>query len=103
MIELEKDNLQQILDENPKVFVQFGAAWCGACRMMKPQVKKLSVENEAVQFVYVDAEKFPESRKLAQVDNLPTYATYNSGKVLGQAQGSKLESLKELVNEITSS
>ena len=29
MIELQEDNLQQIVAENDKVIVQFGATWCG--------------------------------------------------------------------------
>ena len=73
-IELTGDTLQQIIQENDKVMVQYGATWCGNCRIMKPKFKKLAAENEDIPFYYVDAEKFPESRKLATVDNLPTFA-----------------------------
>ena len=75
-IELTGDTLQQIVQENDKVMVQYGATWCGNCRIMKPKFKKLAAENEDIPFYYVDAEKFPESRKLATVDNLPTFAAF---------------------------
>jgi thioredoxin-like negative regulator of GroEL len=50
----------------------------------------------------VDAEKYPESRKMANVDNLPTFAAFKDGKLVNQVQTNKFELLKDLVDEITS-
>jgi hypothetical protein len=69
---------------------------------MKPKFKKLSSENEEALFIMVDAEKFPESRKLATVDNLPTFATFIDGKYANQVQTNKFDALKSLVDEVTS-
>lgn len=99
--EITEDNLPQIVDENKTVVVQFAATWCGNCRIMKPKFKKLASENENAAFVIVDAEKFPESRKMAKVDNLPTFATYKDGVFVNQVQTNKFEILNDLVNEIT--
>jgi len=98
--ELSQDNLAEIVADNQKVVVQYSATWCGNCRIMKPILKKLSSENEGVAFVIVDAEKFPESRKLADVSNLPTFATFVDGKFVNQTQTNKFDVLKELVNEV---
>ena len=98
--ELEQDNLQEIVSNNDTVIVQFSASWCGNCRIMKPKFKKLASENESVTFVMVDAEKFTESRKMANVDNLPTFATFKSGTFVNQVQTNKFEVLKDLVNEV---
>ncbi len=99
-IELTEDTLQQIVKDNPKVMVQYGAGWCGNCRIMKPKFKKLATDNEAVAFVYVDAEKFPESRKLAKVDNLPTFASFVNGGLVNQVQTNQIENLNSLFHEI---
>lgn len=99
--ELNDDTLQAIVSDNEKVVVQFSATWCGNCRLMKPKFKKLASENENMPFVMVDAEKFPESRKLANVNNLPTFATFKNGAFVNQVQTNKFESLKELVDEVT--
>ncbi|EAR12338.1 thioredoxin [Polaribacter irgensii 23-P] len=99
--ELDQDNLSEIIAGNKTVVVQYTATWCGNCRIMKPKFKKLASENEAITFVIVDAEKFPESRKLADVSNLPTFATFEGGSFKGQAQTNKFEVLKELVNEVS--
>ena len=98
--ELTEDNLQAIVNGNNKVVVQYSATWCGNCRIMKPKFKKLASENENITFVIVDAEKFPESRKLADVSNLPTFATFEGGSFKNQTQTNKFEVLKELVNEV---
>ncbi|WP_452224615.1 thioredoxin family protein [Lacinutrix chionoecetis] len=98
--ELEKDNLKEIIVENSTVVVQYSATWCGNCRIMKPKFKKLAIENENVSFIIVDAEKFPESRQLATVDNLPTFATFKDGKFVNQTQTNKFDVLKDLVSEV---
>jgi len=100
LTELNSDSLAQVVSDKPKVVVQYMATWCGNCRIMKPKFKKLAAENENIEFVLIDAEKFPESRQLAQVDNLPTFATFVDGVKVNQTQTNKFEVLKELVNEI---
>lgn len=100
LIELNEDTLQNIVDSNEKVVVQFSASWCGNCRIMKPKFKKLATEKENLTFVLVDAENSPESRKLANVSNLPTFATFVNGKLVNETQTNKAEVLTDLVNEI---
>lgn len=99
LIELEQDNLHEIIAGNEKVIVQYSAGWCGNCRLMKPKFKRLSGENDDITFVIVDAEKFPSSRKLASVNNLPTFAGFNKGTLVNQVQTNKEESLKTLLDE----
>ena len=100
--ELTEDTLQQIVAEQDHVVVQYGASWCGNCRIMKPKFKKLAAENENIPFYYVDAEKLPESRKLAKVDNLPTFAIFKKGELFNQVQTNQAESLINLFNEANS-
>ena len=102
MKELTDDNLAEIIAGNDTVVVQYMASWCGNCRVMKPKFKKLAGEKENAVFLLVDAEKNPNSRKLAKVDNLPTFATFRNGGLVNQVQTNKFELLKELVDEVTS-
>lgn len=99
-LELTEDNLQKHLAENNKVMVQYAASWCGNCRIMKPKFKKMAAENEAVAFLIVDAEKYPNSRKFANVDNLPTFAAFENGALVDQVQTNKVEGLTELFTKI---
>lgn len=99
--ELDRDNLAEIIKNNETVVVQYMASWCGNCRLMKPKFKKLATEHENATFLLVDAEKYPESRKLATVDNLPTFATFKGGSFVNQVQTNKFDNLKTLVDEVT--
>ncbi|MFD2098455.1 thioredoxin family protein [Flagellimonas iocasae] len=100
LLELEQDNLSKVIANNNNVVVQYSASWCGNCRIMKPKFKKEASLNENVTFVVVDAEKFPESRKLANVDNLPTFAAFSNGALKNQVQTNKYDVLKTLINEV---
>jgi thiol-disulfide isomerase/thioredoxin len=98
--ELSQDNLNEVVSNNETVVVQYSATWCGNCRIMKPKLKKLASELDNITFIIADAEKFPESRQLATVDNLPTFATFKNGTFVNQVQTNKFDVLNELVNEV---
>jgi len=100
MIEVQEDNLKDIIDNNEKVIVQYGASWCGNCRIVKPKFRKLSEQYTDIKFVYVDAEKFPNSRKLSQVNNLPSFTTFKGGKVLDHFEGNKIDKVESLIAKI---
>jgi len=100
LLEINNDTLQDIVNQNDKVAVQFSASWCGNCRIMKPKFKKLASENDNITFVIIDAENAPESRKLADVSNLPTFATFVGGKLVNETQTNKADILIDLINEI---
>lgn len=100
--ELEEDNLAEIIKSDERVYVQFSAGWCGNCRIMKPKFKRFASQDEKATYVIVDAEKFPESRKLAKVDNLPTFAAFKNGELLNQIQTNKVDNLKTFLDETAS-
>ena len=99
--EITDDSLQELIDTNDQVIVQYSAGWCGNCRIMKPKFKKMASENEAIPFVLIDAEKNPNSRKLADVSNLPTFAAFKKGSFEKQIQTNKTEVLKTFIDETT--
>jgi thiol-disulfide isomerase/thioredoxin len=97
--EIKDDSLQELVANQPKVIVQYSAGWCGNCRIMKPKFKKIAAENEGINFVLIDAEKNPNSRQLADVSNLPTFAAFENGTLLNQVQTNKVDVLKTFVDE----
>ena len=99
MLELKEDNLADSME--PRTVVLYGAPWYGNCRLLKPKFKKLSGETEGVKFIYVNAEKFTESRGLADVSNLPTIAAFENGELKAQKQGNKIDLVKDLLNDFS--
>lgn len=102
MEELTQDNLKEIIAENSNVVVQYGAAWCGMCKVVKPKMNRLAGENPDIKFFYVDAENFPASRDLVDIQNLPTIAGFKNGEVVKFQATSKEETILEIINEIAS-
>ena len=99
-IELTEDNLQDVLSQNDKTLVMFGAGWCGNCKILKPKFKKLASENDTIPFVYVDADKLPNSRKLTTLDNLPTITAFHGTEVVGQDMGNKVTVIQSVLETI---
>ena len=97
--EIKDDSLQELVANQHKVIVQYTAGWCGNCRIMKPKFKKMATDNEGISFVLIDAEKNPNSRQLADVSNLPTFAAFENGTLLNQLQTNKVDVLKTFVDE----
>ncbi|MEN9700311.1 MAG: hypothetical protein RLZZ301_1509 [Bacteroidota bacterium] len=100
--ELTTDSLDQVLQSNAQVMVQYGAGWCGNCKITKPKFKRLAEENPTIAFVYVDAELYPNSRAFANVSNLPTFAAFANGSLQAEAQGNKVETIQEVLHALTS-
>jgi len=100
--ELTEDCLGQLLAKNPKVMVQYGATWCGNCKITKPKFKRMAEENEGIEFYYIDAEKLPNSRQFANVSNLPTFAGFINGSLVKEVQGNKIETIQEVLHALTS-
>lgn len=98
--ELTEDNLEQLIGSNAKVMVQYGASWCGNCKITKPKFKRMAEENPDMEFYYVDAEKLPNSRQFADVSNLPTFAGFVNGTLVKQAQGNKVELIQEIKDAV---
>ena len=100
-VEATVDDLKNQVDQHQKVMVQYGATWCGNCKITKPKFKRFAREYEDILFVYVDAEKFPDSRKMANVSNLPTFASFKDGLLVEEAQGNKIETIEQVLHALT--
>jgi thioredoxin-like negative regulator of GroEL len=62
-------------------------------------MKRLAGENPEVTFIYVDAEEYPQSRELADIQNLPTIAGFKNGQLVRSLATSKEEAIKEIIDE----
>ncbi|UII25924.1 thioredoxin family protein [Fulvivirga maritima] len=99
---LTDDNFSSTIKEEDKVIVKYFAGWCGSCRLFAPKFKRLSGDERFsdIKFVDVDAENNPEARKLAGVTNLPFFAVFKEGELLGTVSTSKEDGVVELLSKL---
>ncbi len=100
-VEISNDELlKSQLEKYPKVVVKYYADWCGSCKLFSPKYKRLSSDERFCDIVFldIDAEHNPESRKLAGVDTLPFFATFNNGRLVKSLSTAKEEALVEMLS-----
>ncbi len=99
VIELTKDNFEQIVSDNDIVVIDFWAPWCGPCRSFAPTFEKVSEENEDVVFAKVNTEQEQEIAVQFNIRSIPTLAVFREQIILFMEAGAPPESgLVELVS-----
>lgn len=79
-IELTTENYGEVAASKLPVLIDFGAEWCGPCRMVAPIVEELAGEYEGrVLICTCDAEKSDDIVATYKVRNIPTLVFLKEG------------------------
>lgn len=82
--------------------IKFGATWCGPCKLIEPNLKKLEEEFINIKFYSVDIDKTPQLAKEYQIRSLPTVILLKDGKEIQRINGAvKIEPLRKLFRDIS--
>lgn len=80
-----------------KQLLDFKAAWCGPCQMMKPVLEELKKELKGkVEIVEIDVDENPNEASKYGIMGIPAYIYLKDGKEVGRKIGftAKAELLK---------
>jgi thioredoxin 1 len=83
------DEFFERLQQNPRpVVVDFWASWCGPCKMIEPNLKKLGKEYEGRVDVWkVNADEHPDLLRKLHISGIPTLVGYNGGQEVSRRVG----------------
>lgn len=92
-MEITGTELKQKINNGEKVIVDFWAAWCGPCRMMKPMFESASTslieQNSEVQLYTMNIENERELAVELGIRSIPTIKGFSNGKELFTEVGLK--------------
>ena len=81
-------SFQEILNNDTPVLVDFFAEWCGPCKMMAPELKKLAdQQGENLRVLKVDVDKNPQAASHYSVRGVPTLILFKKGQQLWRQSG----------------
>ncbi len=73
LIGMNYENVDNLLDTDRMLVIDFGAEWCGPCKRIGPIVEKFANDNvDTVDAAYVDIGKYPILAQRFGVMGVPT-------------------------------
>lgn len=81
-------NLQEVLDNNSLVVMDFWAEWCGPCRMVAPIVDELAEEYSGKVFIgKVNVDDNNDAVEKYGIRNIPTILFIKNGEIVDKKVG----------------
>ena len=88
VIEVSSANFnEEVLQSDKPVLVDFNAAWCGPCRMLKPMLDELAAERDDVKIVSVNIDDEEDLAEEYDVSSIPCLVLMKNGKEADRSVG----------------
>ena len=79
----------EVLESGTPVLVDFTAAWCPPCRVMKPVLAELAAEREDVRIVQLDVDADQRTAAEYGVLSMPTFILFKDGREVQRLVGAR--------------
>ncbi len=98
---LTMDQLENVLENNEIVLVDFWAEWCGPCKMFGPVFEKASEKHDDIAFMKVNTEEEQQLAGAFGIQSIPTLAIFRDKIMLYKQPGALPESgLEDIIKQV---
>jgi thioredoxin 1 len=87
VVELTKENFEQVVTSNSTVIVDFWAPWCGPCRGFAPVFERVAEANPDVVFAKVNTDEEQEIGSHFQIRSIPTLMVFRDQVIVFSQPG----------------
>lgn len=85
---ITKDNFEkEIVKADKPVLVDFGASWCGPCRMLSPTIDEIAEEHPEIKVCKINIDDEAELAIRHGVMSVPTLMIFKNGEIAQTAVG----------------
>ena len=97
VVELTKDNFEQVITSNATVVVDYWAPWCGPCRGFAPVFERVAGQNPEVVFAKVNTDDEQEIAAHFQIRSIPTLMVFRDQIIVFSQPGALPQNALEQV------
>ena len=97
VVQLTKDNFEQVVTSNPTVIVDFWAPWCGPCKGFAPIFDRVAEANPDVVFAKVNTDDEQEISAHFQIRSIPTLMVFRDQIIVFSQPGALPQNALEQV------
>ena len=95
-------DFKELINSNELIIVDFYADWCGPCRMLSPNIEKLSEEYKNIIFAKVNVDDCSELAQELGITSIPAVFFFKDAKVINSFVGFKpYEEIKTIINNFS--
>ena len=103
VVELTKENFEQVVTGNPTVVVDYWAPWCGPCRGFAPVFERVAEANPDVVFAKVNTDDEQEIATHFQIRSIPTLMVFRDQIIVFSQPGALPQNaLEQIVSKAKS-
>ena len=93
VLHITKENfVNEVVNSDRPVLVDFWATWCGPCRMVSPLVDEIGDEHPEIKVCKINVDEQPELAAQFQVMSIPTLMVVKNGQVTQRVVGARPKS-----------